>query len=179
MSHKRAVVGRSQPYDILLFDWQKANKAKEKPAVDPTPVITTKGTSSRPLAANAGSAEASTSYIDSNGINNPPPPPTTLAKTKKRKSGLGDGGTFKSGDKKRKGVVMVGEYEDSDEEDELVDSEEEVDAVMRGISKVERGRPLYISRGGGAGFASASLFNGRNTKLLRLNDTLRDVFRPA
>ncbi|GAA5826551.1 hypothetical protein JCM11251_002423 [Rhodosporidiobolus azoricus] len=184
MTAKRAVVGRSQPYDILYFEWQKANKSKEKNA-DGTPVVKT-GTASRP-GANGGnhvySSSASTPAPGVNGGAYGVPAPPSLAKTKKRKSGVGDSAVFKlPGEKKgKKGVVYVGEMEDSDDEggaDELVDSDEEVEGVLRGIAKVERGKPLFIARGGGAGFSAASMFNGRNTRLLRLHDVLQDVFRP-
>ncbi|GAA5844382.1 hypothetical protein JCM9279_006280, partial [Rhodotorula babjevae] len=93
--------------------------------------------------------------------------------------GGGEGGA--GGKKGKKGIVYVGEWDESDDDgaDELVDSDEEVEAVLRGLARAEHGRPLFIARGGGAGFAAASLFTGRNTKLGRLRGTLRDVFRPA
>ncbi|BGP32835.1 SAGA complex subunit Sgf73 [Rhodotorula toruloides] len=201
MSAKRAVPGRSQAYDILLFEWQKANKANQQKieaaklaGQQPPPTIST----ARQQAAAAAAATQAQHGSDggasvtvtapsfaqdtSGGMPAPAPP-----KPKKRKSGLSgvDGGglTFKvPGEKKgKKGIVYVGEMEDSDDDggaDELVDSDEEVEAVLRGLGRVERGRPLWIQRGGGAGFRAASMFNGRNTKLSRLRDTLRDVFRP-
>ncbi|GAA5854018.1 hypothetical protein JCM8547_008195 [Rhodosporidiobolus lusitaniae] len=190
MSHKRAVPGRSQPYDILLFEWQKANKAKEKPPAAEG-VVVRSGTSSRP-----GGATPATGDITPHAPAMVVPggagvaagageAPVALGKTKKRKSGVGADGAsvFKvPGEKKsKKGVVFVGEWEESDDEvgaDEMVDSEEEVEAVLRGIGRVDRGRPLYMMRGGGAGFSAAAMFNGRNTRLLRLHDVLQDVFRP-
>ncbi|GAA5971037.1 hypothetical protein JCM11641_004122 [Rhodosporidiobolus odoratus] len=184
MTAKRAVTGRTQPFDILLYDWQKANKAKEKPG------DVSKGTASRPGPGVAVESGASTPAagcgivpgVLATTTMDPPPP---LGKTKKRKSGLvGESGLYKfTGEKKsKKGVVYVGEWgEDSEDEagvDELIDSEEEVEAVLRGIGRADRGRPLFIARGGGAGFSSASMFTGRNTRALRLTDVLQDVFRP-
>lgn len=202
MSAKRAVPGRSRAYDILLFEWQKANKANQQKleaaklaGQPPPPTISTARQQAAAAAAviqaqhgveggGASTAMAPSSTQDSSGgaMAAPAPP-----KPKKRKSGLtgvdGGGLTFKvPGEKKgKKGIVYVGEVEDSDDDggaDELVDSDEEVEAVLRGLGRVERGRPLWIQRGGGAGFSAASMFNGRNTKLGRLRDTLRDVFRP-
>ncbi|BGP08841.1 SAGA-associated factor 73 [Rhodotorula toruloides] len=201
MSAKRAVPGRSQAYDILLFEWQKANKANQQKieaaklaGQQPPPTISTARQQAAAAAAatqaqHGGDGGASVAIMapsfaqdPSGGMPAPAPP-----KPKKRKSGLSgvDGGslTFKvPGEKKgKKGIVYVGEMEDSDDDggaDELVDSDEEVEAVLRGLGRVERGRPLWIQRGGGAGFSAASMFNGRNTKLSRLRDTLRDVFRP-
>ncbi|GAA5891645.1 hypothetical protein JCM6882_006155 [Rhodosporidiobolus microsporus] len=179
MTAKRAVVGRSQPYDILYFEWQKANKSKEKTA-DGAPGKT--GTASRPAVIGLGGESSASTPAPGVGAYGMAAPPT-LGKTKKRKSGAGESAVFKlPGEKKgKKGVVYVGEMEDSDDEggaDELVDSDEEVEAVLRGIGRVERGKPLFIARGGGAGFSAASMFNGRNTRLLRLHDVLQDVFRP-
>ncbi|BGP25351.1 histone acetylation-related protein [Rhodotorula toruloides] len=202
MSAKRAVPGRSQAYDILLFEWQKANKANQQKieaaklaGQQPPPTISTARQQAAAAAAavqtqlggegattSAATAPSLTQDVSGGGMLAPAPP-----KPKKRKSGLSgvDGGglTFKvPGEKKgKKGIVYVGEMEDSDDDggaDELVDSDEEVEAVLRGLSRVERGRPLWIQRGGGAGFSAASMLIGRNTKLSRLRDTLRDVFRP-
>ncbi|GAA6032635.1 hypothetical protein JCM8097_004854 [Rhodosporidiobolus ruineniae] len=196
MSAKRAVPGRSQPFDMLLFEWQKANKAKEKPPTVPADGSSKSGTASRPAAGGvAALGSASTAHSSAydltlaaagggagaTGGEAAPP-----SKPKKRKTATGDPALYKlpgeGGSKKaKKGVVYVGEWEESDDDagvDELVDSEEEVEAVLRGIGRVERGRPLFIARGGGAGFSAASLFNGRNQKLARLHDVLADVFRP-
>ncbi|GAA6002981.1 hypothetical protein JCM10207_001928 [Rhodosporidiobolus poonsookiae] len=182
MSHKRAVPGRSQPYDILLFEWQKTAKANQKPTDGSAPAKA--GTASRPAASTPHDSGTATPlsgdpYAAAAGPATMDPP--LLGKSKKKRSGVGEGGVYKlPGEKKgKKGIVYVGEWEESDDDaaaDELVDSEEEVEAVLRGIGRIERGRPLFIARGGGAGFSSASMFNGRNQKLLRL--PLQDVFRP-
>lgn len=39
MSAKRAVPGRSQPYDVLLSLWQRKNQVKAAPAPKPTVVV--------------------------------------------------------------------------------------------------------------------------------------------
>lgn len=234
MSAKRAVPHRSQPYDLLLFEWQKTNKANQQKAEaakqaqpgGPAAASAAGGagaggasgggggaaatagtarsaaaaaaaTAAAAAAASAAQSDASTPLAAppltaESSASGPPvadPPP----KAKRRRSsntealsgappGLSSGGFKLPGDKKgKKGIVYVGEWEESDDDgaDELVDSDEEVEAVLRGLARAEHGRPLFISRGGGAGFAAPSLFTGRNHKLGKLRGTLRDVFRPA
>ncbi|BGP16934.1 SAGA complex subunit Sgf73 [Rhodosporidiobolus nylandii] len=200
MTNKRAVAGRSQPFDMLLAEWQKASKAKEKAAAAAAGAEGKTGTASRPgPSATPDSLGVPTPLPAVEPQLHPPPPshlplaalpaPQPLGKTKKRKSGF-DGGSSSyklggaegGGKKSKKGVVYVGEWEESDDDaggaDELVDSEEEVEQVLRGIGRVERGRPLFIARGGGAGFSAASMFTGRNQRALRLHGVLQDVFRP-
>lgn len=223
MSAKRAVPHRSHPFDILLFEWQKASKANQQRAEAakqmnqasdggaPTPSAgdgTAAGGAAAAAAAGGTNATAPTLARDPSagsmiGLDAPPRP-------KKRKSGMtalsggGGGGVNNNNEagaltsssttltssglfpktaserRAKKGIVYVGEWEESDDDaaDELVDSDDEVEATLRGLGRVERGRPLILQRGGGAGFAAASLWTGRNTKLNRLRDTLRDVFRP-
>ncbi|BGP40762.1 SAGA complex subunit Sgf73 [Rhodotorula kratochvilovae] len=196
MSAKRAVPGRVQPYDLLLFEWQKANKANQQKAdaakqAQPGAlgVASVAGTTrasaaaqsdaSTPLAAPPLTAEPSASGL----LSEPPRAKRKRSGGVDAISGGGASGGYKlPGEKKgKKGIVYVGEWEESDDEgaDELVDSDEEVEAVLRGLSRAEHGRPLYIARGGGAGFSTASMFTGRNAKLARLRGTLRDIFRPA
>ncbi|KWU43968.1 SCA7-domain-containing protein [Rhodotorula sp. JG-1b] len=217
MSAKRAVPHRSHPFDILLFEWQKASKANQQRAEAakqmnqssdgggaPTPGSAGDGTAAGAAGAAAGTNAAAPSLARDPsassmiGLDAPPRP-------KKRKSGMtGGGGGVNNNEaggaltssttltssglfpktaserRAKKGIVYVGEWEESDDDaaDELVDSDDEVEATLRGLARVERGRPLILQRGGGAGFAAASLWTGRNTKLNRLRDTLRDVFRP-
>ncbi|GAA5863963.1 hypothetical protein JCM3774_004436 [Rhodotorula dairenensis] len=203
MSAKRAVPHRSHPFDILLFEWQKANKANQQRAEaakmaqsssevapsgpgEPGSGPGTLVTSAAPgLARDPSTGSAATTSLDV-----PPKPKKRKSGTTTVTGGVGDGGAGlgsasgypKSASERRgkKGIVYVGEWEESDDDaaDELVDSDDEVEATLRGLSRVERGRPLILQRGGGAGFAAASLWTGRNTKLNRLRDTLRDVFRP-
>ncbi|GAA6049744.1 hypothetical protein JCM3770_004437 [Rhodotorula araucariae] len=197
MSAKRAVPHRSQQYDLLLFEWQKANKANQQKAEaakqsqpGAPPVSSVAGTT---RASAAAQSEASTPLPVAPPIPAEPSATSLLSeppRAKRKRSGGVDalaggaasGGFKLPGEKKgKKGIVYVGEWEESDDEgaDELVDSDEEVEAVLRGLSRAERGRPLFISRGGGAGFSTASMFTGRNAKLARLRGTLRDIFRPA
>ena len=217
MSAKRAVPHRSHPFDILLFEWQKASKANQQRAEAakqmnqssdgggaPTPGSAGDGTAAGAAGAAAGTNAVAPSLARDPsassmiGLDAPPRP-------KKRKSGMtGGGGGVNNNEaggaltssttltssglfpktaserRAKKGIVYVGEWEESDDDaaDELVDSDDEVEATLRGLARVERGRPLILQRGGGAGFAAASLWTGRNTKLNRLRDTLRDVFRP-
>lgn len=211
MSAKRAVPHRSHPFDILLFEWQKASKANQQRAEAAKQMNQSSDSAPTP-SAGGGTAAGGAGAAGTNatapilardpsagsmiGLDAPPRP-------KKRKSGmtalggnvneagagalasstLTSSGLFpKTASERRakKGIVYVGEWEESDDDaaDELVDSDDEVEATLRGLGRVERGRPLILQRGGGAGFAAASLWTGRNTKLNRLRDTLRDVFRP-
>lgn len=190
MSAKRAVPHRSQSFDILLFEWQKASKANQQRAEAAKAAQAEHGAASGSGAGGGGSAPRLARDLSNGsqaGLDAPPKP-------KKRKSGmasaaagdvpglLGAGGLPKSASERRakKGIVYVGEWEESDDDaaDELVDSDDEVEATLKGLGRVERGKPLILQRGGGAGFAAASLWTGRNTKLNRLRETLRDVFRP-
>ena len=93
-------------------------------------------------------------------------------------------------------MLVVGEWEDvadagstgAADDDLLIDSDEEVEAVLKGLARVQPaslgnappvgviGRPLSMFAGGGAGYAAASFFMGRNYRLARLRDTLGGVF---
>ena len=244
MSAKRAVPHRSQPYDLLLFEWQKTNKANQHKAellklANPAVGAGASGGAGAAAAAAGGAAsgaaggtartaaaaaaaaaaagahgsDASTPLGADPSGGGPGGSGADAPKAKRRRSSgvdalsggggalggaggasvgalsgpggfklPGEGGGGGAGGKKgKKGIVYVGEWDESDDDgaDELVDSDEEVEAVLRGLARAEHGRPLFIARGGGAGFAAASLFTGRNTKLARLRGTLRDVFRPA
>ena len=215
MSAKRAVPHRSHPFDILLFEWQKASKANQQRAEAAKQMNQSSDSAPTPTAGdgNAAGAAAAAAAAGPNaaapslardpsagsmiGLDAPPRP-------KKRKSGMtGGGGGVNNSEggaltssttltssglfpktaserRAKKGIVYVGEWEESDDDaaDELVDSDDEVEATVRGLARVERGRPLILQRGGGAGFAAASLWTGRNTKLNRVRGPLRDVFRP-
>ncbi|GAA5919972.1 hypothetical protein JCM1841_004404 [Sporobolomyces salmonicolor] len=191
MGAKRAVPHRSQPFDILLFEWQKANRPQAvKP--DAKPVQPRVGPGSEAYSGGAGAGEG--------GAHAAAAHPGAGAGKKKKKSsaaaaaaaaameGTGSYGRYpgeregaSGGKKGKKGIVYVGEWDESDADeygggDELVDSEEEVEAVLKGLARVPRGRPLVVNSGGGAGFAAASLFTGRNAKLARLSQTLGGVF---
>ncbi|GAA5987917.1 hypothetical protein JCM10908_007270 [Rhodotorula pacifica] len=190
MSAKRAVPHRSHPFDILLFEWQKANKANQAAKMAQSDGGATSGTGEGGSASGAPGLARDPSTGSAVGGD----APTKPRKRKSAMTALGGGsgdangtltsasGMPKSTSERRgkKGIVYVGEWEESDDDgaDELVDSDDEVEATLRGLGRVERGRPLTLQRGGGAGFAAASLWTGRNTKLNRLRDTLRDVFRP-
>ncbi|GAA5900201.1 hypothetical protein JCM8208_002049 [Rhodotorula glutinis] len=242
MSAKRAVPHRSQPYDLLLFEWQKTTKANQQKAEQlkqsnpasgagagsgpglGAAAAASGGASGGAAGAGAGArggtartaAAAAAGAAGGHDVGAPPlvadHTNADAPKAKRRRSsnldaqstgaggalagsgssvalsgfklpgeGGGGGGASGPGKKGKKGIVYVGEWDESDDDgaDELVDSDEEVEAVLRGLARAEHGRPLFIARGGGAGFAAASLFTGRNTKLGRLRGTLRDVFRPA
>lgn len=160
MGAKRSVPHRSQPYDILLHEWQKATKPDFK---NSKPVQPRVGPGSEAYGAGVGEGK------------------------KKKKSQAADAaGTHHVGKERRtrdkgKGLLIVGEWEESDqgEEEDLVDSEDEVESVLRGISRIGKGRPLSMGGGGGAGFSAASLFAGRNSKLGRLREVLGGVFGGA
>lgn len=106
--------------------------------------------------------------------------------------------TRAGGEGGKKGLLVVGEWEDvvdstnptAGDDDLLIDSDEEVEAVLKGLARVRPsssassgaapvgvvGRPLSMFTGGGAGFAASSFFVGRNYRLARLRDTLGGVF---
>lgn len=88
------------------------------------------------------------------------------------------GGKERRTREKGKGLLIVGEWEESDvgEEEGLIDSDEEVESVLKGLGKIGHGRPLSLPGGGGGGFGTASLFAGRNSKLGRLREVLGGVF---
>lgn len=233
MSLKRSVPGRSRPYDLLLFEWQKTSKAAlqraEQARLAQAQAQAQAGSANAAAAAPAGSAAgglagapapassgdgSAAGAAEGTGAAAPlardPSTGSTAGldptqKPKKRKSGHNPSAVDLSTQsasaaaaaqtaaaaasnfpksaserKAKKGIVYVGEWEESDDDaaDELVDSDDEVEAALRGLNRIERGRPLLLQRGGGAGFAAASLWTGRNTKLNRLRETLRDVFRP-
>ena len=159
MGAKRSVPHRSQPYDILLHEWQKATKPDFK---NSKPVQPRVGPGSEAYGLGVGEGCAK----------------------KKRKTpveGAPPGKERRTRDK-GKGLLIVGEWEESDqgEEEDLVDSEDEVESVLRGINRIGRGRPLSLSGGeAGAGFSTTSLFAGRNSKLGRLREVLGGVFGGA
>ncbi|KAM0789279.1 hypothetical protein ACM66B_000119 [Microbotryomycetes sp. NB124-2] len=109
-------------------------------------------------------------------------------------TGAGAGGQDGGSSGGKKGLIIVGEYDDSNDQqvaggnadgatidDDLIDSDEEVEAVLRGISKSVgsgRGRPLTMFPGGGAGFSTLSMFHQRNLKLAKLREGLGGIFRP-
>ncbi|GAA5866919.1 hypothetical protein JCM1840_005905 [Sporobolomyces johnsonii] len=193
MSAKRGVMNRSQPFDILLFEWQKANRPQAvKP--DARPVQPRVGPGSEAYAGGAGGTGeggAQLAHPGSGGAGKKKKKAAAAAvaaamegaggsygRYAGEREGGGGGGAGKKG---KKGIVYVGEWDESDADeygggDELVDSEEEVEAVLKGLARVPRGRPLVLNSGGGAGFAAASLFTGRNAKLARLSQTLGGVF---
>ncbi|GJN91117.1 hypothetical protein Rhopal_004135-T1 [Rhodotorula paludigena] len=200
MSAKRAVPHRSKPYDVLLFEWTRANKANQQKAEAAKHAQPRAGGAPHAIGhavGDAGAMAAPTLAHDASGAGLSGEVQPVPGKARRKKSGLsgaagaggadgaagGPGGSFKiPGDKKgKKGIVYVGEWDESDDDgaDELVDSDEEVETVLRGLGRVERGRPLFVQRGGGAGFTAASMFTGRNAKLNRLRGTMRDIFRPA
>lgn len=82
----------------------------------------------------------------------------------------------KSGEKKKKkvgnGVIMLGEMEEEGEEEDsdMIDSEEEMEMVMRGLAKGPPARPLYEAG------SNASMFIARNSKLGALRGTLGGIF---
>lgn len=149
MGAKRAVV-RSQPFDILLHEWQKTHR--------PETLVDGKG----PVRPRVGLG--SEEYHAKEG------------KTKKRRG---------ESDRRREREerTRVGERDESEGEgvEEQIDSEEEVEAVMKAllVGKLGRGRPLGLHGGGGAGLSAASLFVQRNAKLSRLRDVLGGVFSLA
>lgn len=151
MGAKRSVPHRSQPYDMLLYEWHKKTKADFG---NRKPVQPRVGPGSEAYGA--------------------------LLEGKKRKKGdVSPGGSKerRTGRDKGKAVLVVGEWEDSDEGEEgFVDSEEEVEAVLKGLKRVVKPKPLGRGGGGGAGFSAASMFVARNLKLGRLREVLGGVF---
>lgn len=143
MGAKRAVP-RSQPFDILLHEWQKTHRP-EMVADGKGPVRPRVGLGSEEYHAKEG---------------------------KKKKKGDSE----RRREKEER--TRVGERDESEgEEGEEVDSEEEVESVMKGlmVGRYGRGRPLGLQGGGGAGLSAASLFVGRNAKLSRLRSVLGGV----
>ncbi|KAK4705335.1 SAGA-associated factor 73, partial [Phenoliferia sp. Uapishka_3] len=166
MGAKRSVPHRSQPYDILLHEWQKLTKPDFK---NSKPVQPRVGPGSEAYGAGIGEG-----------------------KKKKRSGGEGGAGTGRgsgeTGKERRtrdkgKGLLIVGEWEESDagEDEGLIDSEDEVESVLGVLQRLPHGRPLTMdsSSGGSAGFSTASLFAGRNSKLGRLREVLGGVFGGA
>jgi hypothetical protein len=149
MGAKRSVSHRSQPYDILLYEMQKTTKPEFG---NRKPVQPRVGPGSEAYGATLA-----------------------LGGKKKRKSESGGGRREKT-----KMSTMIGEWDDSGGEEGfegMIDSEEELEGVQRGLAKAGRGRPLgMVGGGGGAGFSSGSLFVERNVKMARLREVLGGVF---
>ncbi|ORY87399.1 SCA7, zinc-binding domain-domain-containing protein [Leucosporidium creatinivorum] len=176
MGAKRSVPHRSQPYDLLLAEWTRATK--------PT---------SSAIGVTGGGAE---SGVGGGGVEE-----GKKKEKKKKKAAGGAGGDGMGGKERRvrggeggkKGLIVVGEWSDEEGadggggEDGLIDSEEEVEAVLRGLGRIASnsaagggapwGRPLGgVVQGGGAGFSASSMFVGRNVKLARLREALGGLF---
>ncbi|KAM0748801.1 SCA7-domain-containing protein [Meredithblackwellia eburnea MCA 4105] len=190
MGAKRSVPHRSQPYDILLHEWQKAHKPETFKNSKPV----------QPRVGPGSEAYAAASAAGGEGGGK------KKKKNKDRASGEGREGGSGTGEKrdrrtrdKGKGLLIVGEYEDSDNPDEegVIDSEDEVDSVLKGLARVPRGRPLALSSGSGGGWGSftspflggtgggsplggwggaPSFFTARNSKLARLREVIGGVF---
>lgn len=188
MGAKRSVPHRSQPYDLLLAEWNRA----------------TKPTSSVPGIVGGGSGVVEQGvHGGGGGLGGEGKEMEGKKKEKKKKKGstvLGGEGLSMGGKERRvrggeggkKGLIIVGEWSDS--EDPLhgagdggeLDSEEEVEAVLRGLGRISQagaggvapwGRPLAgVVQGGGAGFSASSMFVGRNVKLARLREALGGLF---
>lgn len=203
MGAKRSVPHRSRPYDDLLADWQRAkaasNAAAGKSSIN-RPESELDGDGDSPLPTGTGQLVASAGGV------------VKEKKRKKKRDGATVGGdsalsyslsasnggglggkerrTRAGGEGGKKGLLIVGEWGDEPagtggemEDDDLIDSEEEVEAVLKGLSRVgadgtrnTMGRPLAMCSAGGAGFAAASFFVGRNHRLARLRDTLGGIF---
>lgn len=168
MGAKRSVPHRSQPYDILLFEWQKTMKPENFGHRKPVQPRVGPGSEAYGAAAAEG-------------------------RKRKRgdgsRSGTGNGGTGEGRergggrDKNGKHIQVVGEWEESEGETEyegMIDSEEEVEVVLKGLAMVGKGRPLGLvdgmHMGGGAGFSGTSMFASRNLRMARLRDVLAGVF---
>ncbi|SGY13664.1 BQ5605_C010g05936 [Microbotryum silenes-dioicae] len=180
MGAKRSVPHRSQPYDVLLHEWQRANKPNFK---NDKPVQARVGPGAE------GSVEAATG---TSATGEPEVVAVAVANPKKKKKkGSGEGKEKKNreGSSKKGAVQMVGEYLDESEGEQIaaamgtnhdeavmIDSDEEVEGVFKVLGRVPRGRPLTMVSGGGAGFSAASMFVGRNSKLAKLGDVLGSVF---
>ena len=185
MSAKRAVPGRSLPYDVMLADWQRANRDRDA----------AKGVagSSKKDAAHAGPTDGA------------PVEGGSGESHKKKKLSKKKGAAVQHGSEEdlasnaaddlasaiaaglTRGPHIVGEWPDSDDSDDeglalMLDSDEEADEVMRGLSRAPRGRPLApssaVSPGAGssAGLAGTSLFLYRNYKAMRLRPVVDSVF---
>ncbi|KAI5480184.1 hypothetical protein MNV49_001510 [Pseudohyphozyma bogoriensis] len=159
MGAKRSVPHRSQPYDILLHEWQKATKGES--FLGKKPVQPRVGPGSEGWAAGKDGVEIVGGKRKKD------------RKEKKEKSG-------------KSMVMFVGEWEESDREggeggeyDAAIDSDEEVESMLKALDRIPKGRPLGVFMGGGAGFSSASMWAGRNSKLRTLRETLGGVFTTA
>ncbi|SCZ89690.1 BZ3500_MvSof-1268-A1-R1_Chr9g10559 [Microbotryum saponariae] len=180
MGAKRSVPHRSQPYDVLLHEWQRANKPNFK---------NDKSVQARVGPGAEGSVEAATG---TSATGEPEVVAVAVANPKKKKKkGSGEGKEKKNreGSSKKGAVQMVGEYLDESEGEQIaaamgtnhdeavmIDSDEEVEGVFKALGRVSRGRSLTMVSGGGAGFSAASMFVGRNSKLAKLGDVLGSVF---
>ncbi|SCV69879.1 BQ2448_1273 [Microbotryum intermedium] len=179
MGAKRSVPHRSQPYDVLLHEWQKANKPNFK--------------SDRPVQPRVGpGAEGSVEATAGTSATGEVEVVAAAANPKKKKKkGTGESKEKKNreGPGKKGAVQMVGEYLDESDGEQiaaamggnhdeavLINSDEEVEGVFKALGRVTRGRPLTMVSGGGAGFSAASMFVGRNSKLAKLGDVLGSVF---
>lgn len=179
MGSKRAVPHRSLPYDTLLINWQKANKSDElngSGSMNGNNGNGIGGSSGGGSARKQGGGRKDGSTAGSSG-------------RKRRKSGDtasgagGLGGLGKEGRhgerrtvrEKGKSLLVVGEWEEEEGEDEsamMIDSDEEVEKVMEALQKGPIGRPLGL----GSGIGSMSAFAGRNLKLARLRSVLGGLF---
>lgn len=176
MGAKRSVPHRSQPYDVLLAEWIRTNK----------PSLPTNVPGS---VENLGAVEGGKVGGEEG----------KKKERRKKKSAVvsADGGGGVGGKERRvrggeggkKGLIIVGEWSDSEDPaagEDLLDSEEEVEAVLRGLGRISGGggggaapwgRPLSgVVQGGGAGLSASSMFVGRNVKLARLREALGGLF---
>lgn len=205
MGAKRSVPHRSQPYDILLHEWQKMNKPDftnrkpVQPRVGPGSEAVEIGSSGKKKKTSMGSSGGGTlgaGGISGEGSNN--------SKREKREKAaavaalhagvaginggvnggtVGVNGVGGSGGRgnQHQPLLFVGEWDESDLDpmdasNEWIDSDEEVEAVLKGFDKVGRGKPLTVIGAPLGGFSTASAWVGRNVRLGRLREALGGTF---
>lgn len=187
---KRQVPHRSKPFDVLLSEWQRVNRP---PATAGTPgtrgsgVLEAAGSSSQLI----GEADSEKGRKKEKKKKRQAAQAAAIAAAQASAAGGLDLSSLADQRRGKKGLQIVGEWSDDEAlpggEDDLIDSEEEVESVLRGLARsqssgagagtVSWGRPLAgLTHGGGAGLSGASLFVGRNVKLARLREALGGLF---
>lgn len=170
MGAKRSVPHRSQPYDLLLHEVQKANhpdtfagKKPVQPRVGPGSENYLAGENPTKKRRSGGDL---TMHNVASGVGT---------------SGVGGGSSGGAitggggGGGGRKANNKVGEAEESEVEEgegDMIDSDEEVESVLKGLSKIGRGRPLSRP----TDFTAPTYFLSRNIKLARLREVFDGVF---